>query len=80
MYEIIEWRIRVPWPNRRRPFIALIVTKWGTHIQHRISRDVLRVLIVWGRLFTDYPLPTFGRRTCNFEIELPPWWRLRWDK
>ena len=58
----LDLAVRLPWFNRRRPYVALHVASWGYEVHGGKSRRIFHVGLMWGRLFTDrrtYPAKWF---------------------
>jgi len=43
--------LRLPWLNRRRPYIALHLKHWGWALGRRRHRQIFVLMFMWGRQF-----------------------------
>lgn len=67
---MIDWILACPWPNRRRPYVALHISPWGWRCGPK-HRRIYTIGVMWGRQFMPGPNRTDQMKWWNVEIPWP---------
>ncbi len=68
---VMDFRISLPWINRRRPFVAFHVAPFPSYrIRNRRTYKTYHCSIIWGRQFMPNVL---APASFWFDIVLPSW-------